>query len=217
MKWKTTSLPLCVASVLLLLGCCYACMLFLPKWTGFVPGFACMLAAIPVHKLAKGRPFGYCAAILLNAAGSGLVMGVYYAWRGVRFGVFEAAVAAACVLATALASVLLAVWRHRKWASVGMGVLLLVLLVWSVVCWCTADVGLFSLLFFALLFAAFWSAGLFLSWRLERAGRLRYISMCMFWAFGVIALVVVIVLSEGDVIGDFASGLGPDPRPRSKG
>lgn len=115
---------------------------------GICAGLCLHVAAIPVHKLAKGRPIGYIAAILLNAAGSGLVMGVYYAWRGVRFGAFEAAVAAACALEIALASVLLAAWRFRKWASVGMGVLLLVLLVWSIVCWCTADAGLFSLLFF---------------------------------------------------------------------
>ena len=170
------------------------------------------LGAVACHVLSKRRPPLYIKGYFLNAVGSGCAIAALYAEMEWIVAIPELMLALIPAIALALMLCLGYFGQGKLWRKIwGIVILLLAvaLAVLSVVLWIKwhrviGSMGFFSsicLLFFLM-------ACLFTLDKPE--GKWRYLSFSGFWAFAVIAIVVVLILSEGEILDglDFDIGGG---------
>ena len=166
-----------------------------------IPPFFLMILAILCHKMAKGRTPGYLGSYLLNAAGSGCAIGVLLGNAAV-IPPPELLPALLPAAGLGIALCLLSCIPGKKWqriAEVVFFVLALVLIGLGIWAWigCEPLTGC-ALVFSGLFYLPFPFGYGFAQEYPER--KYRYLSFCGFGAFMLIALVVILILSEGELL-----------------
>ena len=144
----------------------------------------------------------YAASYFINAVCSGHVIGTLYAHLGWApdLGTLLWALVPAAVLALVFCVGYMVqgkLW-HRIWGVIIISVSVAALAL-SVITWVKWDRYLGSFAFFSCVFMLFFLIACLCS-RKEPENRWRFLSFSGFWAFAVIAVVVVLVLSEGEFL-----------------
>ena len=179
----------------------YAASLFVYEWLGIVIGCVIILLAIIPHRLGKINSAAYILSVAMNGVGTGFAISAYYIVRekpvsvpGLIF------VSLISVAVYTLANLLISLFGKKKLFVMLFGIAVGILLVLSVVFWIISGGFLYSFGFFsALLLLFFLSVTALTLLNTERLA-LRDLSFGAFGSFVVAVLVVVAILSEGDIV-----------------
>ena len=196
-------------------ACLAAPVSAMAHWSlSIVAAVALCLGAAVCHYLSKGRRGWYLAGYLLNALGSGVAVAALYAqmgWNVEILSVLSAVVPAALVGTVFCLGYVgqKALWR-KIW-GLSMVLLAVALLVLAVIAWIRWESVMGSMAFFSGICLLFFMVCALCVLE-EPARKWRYLSFSGFWAFAVIGVVVVLILSEGELLDgldlDFGGGKG---------
>jgi hypothetical protein len=180
------------------------------RWEGLAIGIVLMILAIPFHKLAKKLPSLYVVSFLMNSIASGFSVSTYYAYKDISPDLFALVIAvlpAGAMLALAYLMVQ-AFPRVRSKAFPVTALMNIVLLVIAIVFWIRTGWVVFSFGFFALLLSLFYLCVFRTVIDHDERSILKDISFGSFGSFVILTVVVVVILSEGDIleIGSFDFG-----------
>jgi len=186
------------------------------KWYGLLVGAAFMVAAIPLHILGKKCSLLYVFSFLVNFIGCGFSVSAYYLTKGLSVNILELIIAAIPSVAI-LTLIYLMLQAHSKTKKVTLSTAAIInfaLLIVAVVYWVKTGETFFSFGFFCLLVSLFSVCVFGVTVNHDERPVLRDISYGSFGSFVILTVVVIVILSEGDVleIGD----LGIDGGSRKK-
>lgn len=186
------------------------------KWYGLIVGTAFMVVAIPLHILGKKCPLLYIFSFMVNFIGCGFSVSAYYLTKGLSLNILELIIAAIpCGAILMLIYLMLQTYSKTKKVTLSIATIInLVLLVVAVVYWIRTGGTFFSFGFFCLLVTLFSICVFGVTINHDERPVLRDISYGSFGAFVILTVVVIVILSEGDIleIGD----PGIDIRSRKK-
>lgn len=175
---------------------------FVEKWYGVIIGIVLMLVAIPFHISGKKHPFAYIISFLLNSVGNGFSVSALYTSGDIKSNIltlFIAVIPSVAILL--LVYLMLAIFSKSKKATISIAcVLNAVLTVALTVFWIKYGLVLYSFGFFASLISFFFLCVYGITVNHEERPLLRDISFGGFGSFIIITVVVLFILSEGDII-----------------
>lgn len=168
----------------------------------FITGIALMVLAIPFHIFGKKSPISYLVSFAINTVASGFSVSSYYLVKDISVdlvSVVFSMVPAVAVLT--LVYLMLQIFSKTKKVTVTVAVIVdLILIIMETVLWVKYDMVLFSFGFFALLIALFYLGVFGITINHEERPVLRDISFGSFGSFIILTVVVVVILSEGDLL-----------------
>ncbi len=174
------------------------------KYYGLVVGIGLMLVAIPLHIAAKRLPRLYILSFLINAIGSGCSVSAYYLMKHISTDLIKMVIAVipAVIILTLVCIAIRTTFgqtymRQTILIFVIINVALIILAVVFLII--TADV-LYSFGFFGLVLAGIYLCVLGVLVKHEERLVLRDISFGSFGAFIILTIVVLTILSEGDML-----------------
>ena len=180
------------------------------EWFGIIFGAAFMIAAIPVHNIAKRHTFLYFVSYLLNTIGCGFSVSAYYAVSGddYNIGDFTAAILPAIALLLICAVVFVIVDRRNKRICFIFCVLDVILAAFAVYNWVKEASAFWTFMFFATTVALFYIIALRVVDNDEeffgtKGSFVRTVSFFSFGIFIIVTLIVVAILSEGEIFDGF--------------
>lgn len=182
------------------------------KWYGLAAGIGMMILAIPFHYNAKKHPLGYFISFIINSVASGFVVSAYYLESSNSLDVFRlfiGAVPAAAILF--LVYVMLQCFeKTKKVTLVVAGIINAVLTIATTVLWIKYGLVIFSFGFFCSLICFFFLCVFGITINHDERSVFRDISFGSFGSFIIITVVVIVILSEGEVLDglDFDVGGG---------
>ncbi len=179
------------------------------KWYGLVIGFILMLVAIPIHCFGNKMKIGYALSFLVNSVANGFSLSAYYNSKNIALNAED--MLKACVLPIALLFVvflLVQLFPAIKKYICAVGVVIgCTMLVAFMVLWIKSTTVLFSFSFFSVLLSLFSHCVMAVTANNKRDA-LRDISFGSFGAFIIISLVVLFIITEGEILEGFDVGGG---------
>lgn len=193
-----------IALGLLIFSTTVSCSIF-EKWYGLIGGVVLMIAAIPFHWYGKKWKIGYLISFLLNSVGSGMSVSALFVVKGVAADLpqlFLATLPAAAVLL--LVYWMLRIFHRSKSASVALATLFNIALTVSlVVLWIMYGYRFYCFAFFCSLISLFYLCVFGITVEHEERSLLRDISFGSFGSLIILTVVVVFILSEGEILDGF--------------
>lgn len=193
-----------IALLLLILSTAASCSL-LEKWYGLAGGVLLMVAAVPFHWNGKKWKTGYLISYLLNSVGSGMSVSALFVAKDVPADLpqlLAAAIPAAGVLL--LVYLMLQIFHSSKGSAIAVSTLLnIVLSVCLIVLWIMHGYRFYSFAFFCSLISLFYLCVFGITVEQEERSLLRDISFGSFGSFIILTVVVVFILSEGEILDGF--------------
>ena len=188
------------------------------KWYGLVIGFILMIVAIPVHCFGKKMKIGYALSFIVNSVANGFSVSAYYNDQKEVLNTGE--MFKACVFPIVLLFVVFLLVqlfpKIKKYICISAIVIGCIMLVVFVVLEIKRDGVLFSFSFFSTLLSLF-SVGVMGVTANNKRDVLSDISFGSFGAFIIISLVVLFVISDGEVLEAFDVGGGEsNKKPKHK-
>ena len=196
---------------------CVATALF-SRWSGLIAGGCLMLLAIPAHRLGKYHKIGYAIAYLLNTLGNGCSVSALYSLKGVSLSpsyMWRAILPAVAVLLIACIVLLILPQIKRAFVTVTCVSCVLAAIVLFVL-WATEYSYVFGYAAFALLVAFYYLCVMEITVGHTERSCLRDISFGGFGSFVILTVVVLIILSDGDVLDGLELGEGFGGRRKKK-
>ncbi len=187
------------------------------KWYGLVIGFILMLVAIPIHCQGDKYKICYVLSFLVNSVANGFSLSAYYNDQNEALNVGE--MLKACVLPIALLFVVYLLvqlfTKIKKYICISGVVIGSIMLVAFVVFWIKRGGVFFSFGFFSTLLTLF-SIGVMGVTANNKRDALRDISFGSFGAFIIISIVVLFVISDGEILEGFDVGGGESSKKSKK-
>ncbi len=179
----------------------YVASLFVYEWLGLIVGCVIILFAIIPHRLGKINSAAYILSVAINGIGTGFAISAYYIVKekpvSIHTLIFVSLIAAALY---ALANLLISLFGKKKMFIMLFGITVGILLILSVTFWIIRGGFLYSFGFFASLLLLFFLSVTAITISYPERVALRDLSFGAFGSFVVAALVVVAILSEGDIV-----------------
>ena len=180
------------------------------QWSGLVVGAALMLLAIWPHCAGKRFHVGYLISFLLNSIANGFSVSAYYLVKNIGLELDEMVIA---VLSAAGIMVLIYLMLQRfqlkKTTAVLVASVINVLItVVFMVLWISNGAGVFSFGFFGSLISLFYLCVFGIAIGRDERPVLRDVSFGSFGAFVILLVVVIFVLSEGELLDGVDLDLG---------
>lgn len=179
------------------------------KWYGLIAGVIMMTAAIPFHILGKKNNIAYLFAILLNSIGAGFSASAYYIQRGITVDLQDMILSAGSAF-----SLLLLVYiviqispKSKKITLCAAVILTFARLIAVLVRWIRDDPAYYSFCFFCLLISLFYLCVFGVTVNHDERSLLRDISFGNFGLYVMITVVVIFILTEGEIL-DGIGGIG---------
>lgn len=173
-----------------------------PKWYGLAIGIGLMLLAIPFHWIGKKYKWGYLLSFLLNSIGSGFSVSAYYVTKHIPLDLYSlllAIIPAAGILL--LVYFMLQTFHKTKKVTVAVACLLNALLTIAfLVFWIMDGNVIFSFGFFSSLISFFYLCVFGITINHDERSVLRDISFGSFGSFIILTVVVIFILSEGEIL-----------------
>ncbi len=188
------------------------------KWYGLVIGFLLMLVAIPVHCFGNKMKIGYALSFLINSVANGFSLSAYYSSKNIALNAED--MLKACVLPVALFFIvflLVQLFPEIKNYICAVGVVIgCIMLVVFMVLWIRSTTVFYSFGFFSALLSLFSHCVMAVTANNKRDA-LRDISFGSFGAFIIISLVVLFIITEGEILEGFdISGGESNKKPKHK-
>lgn len=183
----------------------FSATLICAKWYGLIIGIFLMLAAVPCHITGKKNRAGYLFSFVLNSVGNGFSASALYLQSDIPLPFVEAlipAVPAAGILL--LVYLLLQIFSKTKRFTVTTAVIINCLLIAAlVVLWIMKGPAYFSFGLFCLIISLFYLCVFGITLGRDERSVLRDISFGSFGSFIILTVVVIFVLSEGEILDGF--------------
>ena len=170
------------------------------EWQGLIAGLLLMVLAVPLHLLARKRPSAYVFSFLLNFIACGFSVSAYYLTEKIPANLsvmFFSAIPAVIILL--LVYLMLQIFP-KKTAISAAAAANAVLLAAAAVLWAMTGRLSFSFGFFCLLISLFSVCVFGITNNHDEQPVLRNISYGSFGAFVIITAVVIVLITEGDVL-----------------
>ena len=193
---------------------------FFTEWLGILAGVLTMGAAIPCHLLGKKQKFLYFLSFLFNSVGCGFSASAYYTTEKINADLGELFAAALILAVFLFASSMLYCFTTEAFtaACVTLCVLDALIAAFAVYGWMTDGDAFFSFLFFSSLIA------LFYIFAMRKAAKeydtcdiARTVSLHSFGIFILITVIVLALISEGEIFDGFDSSNFKDVKKKNKG
>ena len=180
------------------------------KWYGLIVGVLLMLSAIPFHIYGKKNKIGYFISFFLNTVGSGFSASAYYVRMDVSVNLYQMLLSAVpAIVVLILVYIMFQAFRKTKKMTMGIGATVnFLFLISSVILWIMNNAGFFSFCFFCLLISLFYLCVFGITLNHEERFVLRDISFGSFGSFIIITIVVICILSEGEILEGLDIDLG---------
>ena len=187
------------------------------KWYGLLIGVSLMLIAIPIHCQGEKAKICYILSFLVNSVANGFSLSAYYVDSEYALNVGE--MLKACVLPIALLFVVFLLVRLfpeiKKYICISGVVIGSIMLVAFIVLSVKQGGVIFSFGFFATLLSLFYHCVMGVTANNKRDG-LRDISFGSFGAFIIISIVVLFIISDGEILEAFDVGGGESSQKSKK-
>ncbi len=187
------------------------------KWYGLAIGIVMMIIAIPFHCKGKKFPWGYLASFLINSVASGFVVSAYYIKSEMVLDICSliiGAIPAAAIIF--LVYLMLQSFNKTKKVTITVAAIInTVLTITAIVFWIMHGNVVFSFGFFCSLISFFYLCVFGITINHEERFVLRDISFGSFGSFIIISVVVIFILSEGEVLDGLDFG-GTDSSKKNK-
>lgn len=180
------------------------------SWFGLIIGILLMIAAIPFHYMGKKHKTGYLISFVLNAVADGFSVSAYYLTVNIKLNMAEMLVSILpSVAILLLVYLLLQTFNKTKKVTVTIAVILNFLLtVLLTVLWIMHGDVIFSFGFFASLLSLFYLCVFGITINHDERSVLRDISFGSFGSFIILTVVVIFILSEGEILDGFDLDIG---------
>ncbi len=195
-----------------------AATVLLSRWGGLIAGGCLMLLAIPAHRLGKYHKIGYAIAYLLNTLGNGCSVAALYSLKGVSLSpssMWRAILPAVAALLIACVVLLILPQIKGRFITVFCVCCILAAIVLFVL-WACGHSYFFGYAAFALLVAFYYLCVMEITVGHTERSCLRDISFGGFGSFVILTVVVLIILSDGDVLDGLELGEGFGGRRKRK-
>lgn len=187
------------------------------KWYGLCVGIVLMLVAIPIHCRGKKSKLFYALSFLVNSVANGFSVSAYYVSKSIAVSVGEMLKASLLpVLILFLVYLIVQLFpKSKNVVCISAVVISCIALVPLLVFWIRQGGVLFSFGFFAVLLSIFSLCVMGVTASNKR-NVLRDISFGSFGAFVMISIVVLFILSEGEILEGFDVSGMDDGKNKSK-
>lgn len=182
------------------------------KWYGLAIGIVMMIIAIPFHCKGKKVLWGYLASFLINSIASGFVVSAYYL-KSERVldicSLLIGAIPASAIIF--LVYLMLQIFNKTKEITVTVAAIInTVLTITAIVFWIMHGNLVFSFGFFCSLISFFYLCVYGITINHDERSVFRDISFGSFGSFIIISVVVIFIISEGEILDglDFGGGDG---------
>ena len=213
-----SAVALCIFSAATLFG-----TYIFSEWFGIIVGVAMVVAAIPLHNIAKNHKFLYFISYVLNTVGCGFSASAYYIVQKVpaSLGEFFAATLPAMLPLLLYTAVFMLVGKGGKIVCSIFCALDLALAAFAVYAWVTKGGAFYSFLFFSSVVAFFYIIAIksvsgdeeILT---KKGSFVRTVSFSSFGIFIIVTLIVAAILSEGEILDGFDADIFGNPKKKSK-
>ncbi|MBE6788452.1 MAG: hypothetical protein E7539_02185 [Ruminococcaceae bacterium] len=180
------------------------------KWYGLAVGLVMMIAAIPFHCKGKKKLWGYLVSFAINAVASGFIVSAYYLKNGIALDMLSlltgAAFSAAILFLVYL--MLQSFNKTKKVTIIVAGIINAALTIGATVLWIMQGNVVFSFGFFCSLICFFFLCVFGITINHDERSVFRDISFGSFGSLIIISVVVIFIISEGEVLDglDFGGG-----------
>ena len=182
------------------------------KWYGLAIGIFMMIIAIPFHWNGKKMPWGYLASFIINSVASGFVVSAYYIKNQAVLNIYELLIATIPAAAIVfLVYLMLQNFNKAKKITITVaGIINAVLTITAIVFWIMHGNVVFSFGFFCSLISFFYLCVFGITINHDERSVFRDVSFGSFGSFIIISVVVIFILSEGEILDglDFGGGEG---------
>lgn len=172
------------------------------KWYGLAIGIGLMLLAIPFHWIGKKYKWGYLLSFLANSIGSGFSVSAYYVSQNIPLDLYSMLLAVLpAVGILLLVYFMLQTFHKTKKVTVTIACILNALLTIAfLVFWIMDGNIIFSFVFFSSLISFFYLCVFGITIHHDERSVLRDISFGSFGSFIILTVVVIFILSEGEIL-----------------
>lgn len=196
---------------------------FSAQWYGLIVGVLLMVVAIPLHMRGKRRQSFYVYSFLANLVGCGFSASAFYLTEGfdtLGMGPLLLGTVPALILLTLLYLVL-HVAPQTKCLTLSFAIILVLALCIGLLSQLPYAETLsyyisFSFGAFSLLIALFSISVFAITVNRKKAPVLKQISLCSFGAFAALSFLILIILSEGEILSGLDFGGSGNKRPKKK-
>lgn len=175
------------------------------KGCGLIVGIVLMVLAIPFHVLGKKIPIGYLISFVINSIANGFSVSAYYLIKDISIdlrGMIFAVVPAVAVLF--IVYLMLQIWGKTKRVTVSVAVIVNILLMFGMCAlWVIYGSVPYSFGFFSLIICMFYLCVFGITINHDERAVLRDVSFGSFGSFIILTVVVIFILSEGDILDGF--------------
>ena len=179
-------------------------------WYGLVIGIVMLLIAIPFHCKGKKKPWGYLASFVINSTASGFIVSAYYLKNEMILDLynllFGAVPAAAIIFLVYL--MLQSFNKTKKVTIIVAAIINAVLTILATVFWIMCGNVVFSFCFFCCLIGFFYLCVFGITVNHDERSVFRDISFGSFGSLIIISVVVVFIISEGEILDGVDLGSG---------
>lgn len=175
---------------------------------GVMIGIVLMICAIPLHKFGEEYSFLYTLSFAVNTIANCFSVSAYYLTKKISINALDLIYASVpSIIILTILCLLLVLFKQRKKPIVFTILTINILLILaSIFFWVTKKSVIYSFGFFSLLIALSYIAVFALNE--ERFNVFQSISFCSFGCFIIITIVVMVLLSEGEILSGFDGDLG---------
>ncbi len=175
------------------------------EWNGLFVGAVLLISAIPFHIWGKKSGICYIISFLLNSIGNGFSVSAYYIVKNVSVSLHEMFISSVFAVSILLLVYLMlqAFSKTKKVTITVVAIINGLMIIVAIVLWITVDAGFFSFGFFSLLISSFFLCVFGITVNHDKRPVLRDISFGSFGTLIILTVVVVTILSEGEMLEAF--------------
>lgn len=192
----------------------------LKEWYGLIPGIILMILAIPFHWMGKKRKHCYLISFLINSVANSCSVAAYYVSQNIHLELHSLLLGVVPALAVLfLVYLMLQTFHKTKRVTVTVACILNGLLtVGLMVLWIIYGSTVFSFGFFTSLISFFYLCVFGITINHDERSVLRDISFGSFGSFIIITIVVIFLLTDGEILdgADFDIDIGGNGKKRKK-
>ena len=177
----------------------------LKEWYSLIPGIILMILAIPFHWMGKKRKHCYLISFLINSVANSCSVAAYYVSQNIHLELHSLLLGVVPALAVLfLVYLMLQTFHKTKRVTVTVACIVNGLLTIALtVLWIINGSTIFSFGFFASLISFFYLCVFGITINHDERSVLRDISFGSFGSFIIITVVVIFLLTEGDILDGF--------------
>lgn len=188
------------------------------KWSGLAIGIVMMIIAIPFHCIGKKKIWSYLVCIATNSIASGFVVSAYYLKNEITLESYHLLIGAIPAVAIIfLVYLMLQIFNKTKKVTIIVAAIInAVLTIFATVLWIINGNVIFSFGFFCSLISFFYLCVFGITINHNERSVFRDISFGSFGSFIIISVVVIFIISEGEILDGLDFGDGSSAPKRKK-